>query len=221
MSSTINPDDHPAKTAWQSPDQAAQYRLSRDPAKFRRYHLEEKIITDWLLQLPANAHVLDAPCGAGRMVNTITGMGFQYTGADISQAMIDEAARETAGNPRVGRFYQADLEHLPFGDNAFDCVVLWRLIHHLGSSQVREAILKEAARVSRDRVLISFHHALSFTAFRKFIQRKFFGREQHGRPITHWRLRREAERSGLRMLETRSFGKYASINWFACLSKKD
>ena len=219
MNALANPHDHPAKQAWQSPEQAALYRRSRDPTRFKRHKLEEKIIGAWLDALPRNALVLDIPCGTGRLLRTITGRGFRYLGADFSLAMINEARRD-ADDSHVAGFLRADAEHLPLADRSVDCVVIWRLFHHLGNSRIREALLGEAARVSRDRVLISFHHTLSFTAFRKFIQRTLFGRKQHGRPITHWRLEREAGRGGLRLLETRSFGKYRSINWFACLSRK-
>jgi len=211
--------DHPAKQAWQSPEQAAIYRKSREPERFGRYHLEEAIIGSWLDRLPKNALVLDLPCGAGRLLPTICQRGLRYVGADFSLAMVGEARLGASARPVVG-FTQADAEHLPFRDQAVDCVVIWRLIHHLGNSQVREAMLREARRVSRDCVLLSFHHALSFTAVRKFVQRTVFGRKQHGRPITHWRLKQEAENSGLTLHETRSFGKYRSINWFACLKVK-
>ena len=52
------------------------------------------------------------------------------------------------------------------------------------------------------------------------VRRRFFGFHQGGRAITQWQLRREAESVGLEVVETRSFCKYASINWFACLSKR-
>ena len=213
------PPDHPAKHAWQSAEQASAYRRSRDPARFKRYYIEEKIVGDWLAALPAGALVLDIPCGTGRFVQTVLGRGFRYLGADFSGAMIEEARKEAAGPGALG-FFRGDAQCLPLADNSVDCVVIWRLFHHLAEPSMREAMLREAARVSRDRVLVSFHHLLSYTALRKFVQRTFLGRELAGRPITHWQLRREAARSGLVMLETRSFGRYRSINWFACLSKR-
>ncbi len=220
MSAAIDPHNHPAKQAWLSPREAASYRRSRDPAHFHRYHLEDKIIGAWLDALPTNALVLDVPCGAGRLVPTILERGFRYVGADFSPAMINEARQEAAG-PQVAGFLRADAEHLPLLDNSVDCVIIWRLFHHLAGSRVREAMLREAARVTRDRVLISFHHTLSFTSARKSLQRTLFGRKQRGRPVTHWRLRREANRSGLSLVETKGFRKYISINWFACFQKSN
>ncbi len=219
MTPPANPHDHPAKRAWQSPENAAQYRRSRAPERFKRYYLEEAIIGGWLEGLTEGAVVLDSPCGAGRLVPTLLGRGFRYIGADFSGAMIEQARLEAVG-PGVLGFFRADAEHLPVADSSVDCVIIWRLLHHLAQSRTREAMLREAARVTRDRVLVSFHHALSFTALRKFLQRKVLGQKQHGRPITHWRLRREAAGAGLSLVATRSFGKYRSINWFACLTKR-
>jgi ubiquinone/menaquinone biosynthesis C-methylase UbiE len=208
-----------AKQAWQTPESAAKYRLSRHLVNSSRYRREDAIITGWLRRLPPEAHILDLPCGTGRMINNITGLGFKYTGGDISSFMIEEARKEAAGKPNVVGFVEADLEKLPFADNSFDCIIIWRILHHQADPRVRERMFAEAARVTRRWVLISFHHLLSATAFRKFIQRTCFGRRQNGRPITHWRLRREAEHSGLRLVETKGLRKYVSINWYALLEK--
>jgi ubiquinone/menaquinone biosynthesis C-methylase UbiE len=216
---SLDPHAERAKQAWQSPAEAAKYKKSRHLINHSRYRREEAIINGWLQLLPAGAQVLDTPCGTGRMISLITEKGFSYTGADISPAMIVEAKKEAGTNPRVVRFLQADLENLQFEDNSFDCVMIWRLFHHLADPRVRERMLSEAARVSRRWVFISFHHLLSFTAFRKTVMRTCFGRVQNGRPITHWRLAREAEHSGLRLVETQGLRKYVSINWFARLEK--
>ena len=214
----MQPGQYKAKQTWQSPEKAAAYRVSRDPSRFMRYDREEKIVGGWLADLPAQALVLDAPCGTGRFIPLLTACGFRYVGADFSCAMIHEAKR-TAGEKLTLGFVNADAQFLPFQSNSVDCVIIWRLLHHVGEARTRQAMLREAARVTRDRVLISFHHPLSFTFLRKFIQRKFFGRPQHGQEITHWRLKREAQSCGLRLIETNGFRKYVSVNWFAYLTK--
>ena len=84
---------------------------------------------------------------------------------------------------------------------------------------ITHTILREAARVTRHKVLVSFHHPLSFTYLRKLCQRILSGRSRGAGVVSHWRLKREAQQCGLRMVDTRSFKKYASINWFACLEK--
>ena len=208
-----------ARGNWQSAEKAAVYRRARHPTQFSRFFREEAIVSPWLDDLGKEASVLDIPCGTGRWIPTLTGRGFRYTGADVSQAMTREARTATAP-PAVQGFVVADLAYLPFPDDSFDAVIIWRLLHHVPDSETRRALLREAARVSRCKVIVSFHHPLSFAYPWKVIRRQFFGFKQGGRGITHWQLKREAEWSGLEIIQTRSFWKYASINWFACLGKR-
>jgi ubiquinone/menaquinone biosynthesis C-methylase UbiE len=112
-------------------------------------------------------------------------------------------------------FINAEAEQIPLADNSVDCVIVWRLLHHIREPRIRQAMLREAARVTRHQVIVSFHHPLSFTAVRKACQRMLSRRHEGSGAISHWRLRREAEVCGLRLVETRSFRKYVSINWFA------
>jgi len=218
MTESARPKFHSAQRDWQSAKAAADYRVKRDPSRFHRYKREEAVLAGWLDGLPAGAVVLDVPCGTGRWIPTLTGRGFRYIGGDVSLAMIGEA-RTTAGPDKALGFINADVGRLPFGDQSVDCVIIWRLLHHVREAEYRCAMLREAARIARHRVLISFHHPLSFTHLRKSIQRKLTGRAQRGSVITQWQLKREAGGCGLRVIETKSFGKYMSINWFACLGK--
>ena len=223
MSDSDDPYDYSAKHNWQSAESAAAYRLSRSPERFKRFKLEEAILGSWLDELEQNSLVLDIPCGTGRCLPAIVRRGLKYIGADISPAMIAEAEREAQREPNanlIQGFVIADAEHLDFGDNSVDCVVMWRFLHHVRSARIRQNVLHEAARVARSKVLISFHHPISFTNLRKWAQRLFSGDTSGSAAITQWRLKREAESCELRLIETRGFRKYVSINWFACLSTR-
>ncbi|HEY8668999.1 MAG TPA: class I SAM-dependent methyltransferase [Tepidisphaeraceae bacterium] len=217
-------DSYQAKLSWQAPANAARYRRSRQPENFGpRFHREGKIISTWLADLPKGALVLDAPCGTGRLMPLITGLGLRYMGADISSAMMLEAKKDVTdlpagANSAIG-FARADVGALPFPDGSFDAVVLWRFLHHVPNSATRIGILQEAARVSRGRVILSFHHPLSVTYAFNVIKRTFFGRKQGGRGVTHWQLRREAAQCGLEVAEFGSYRRVGSINWFARLQK--
>ena len=204
-----------SRQTWQTQASAVAYRAKRDPSAYRRHHLEERIARAWLAPLGAGARILDIPCGTGRFVPLADELNVRYVGADISLAMIQEARRALVD--QRSRYAVADVTNLPFPDASFDCVVIWRLLHHVGDAPTRQSILREAARVSRDRVLVSFHHTLSFTAMRKAVQRVLRGRSLHGKTITHWTLAREARTAGLVLQETRGFRKFVSINWFARL----
>ena len=218
MSTSTPPGQYKAKQSWQSPEKAAAYRVSRDPSKFTRYDREEKIIKSWLADLPAQALVLDVPCGTGRFIPLLTSKGFRYTGADFSRAMIQEAKQMAGERPTVG-FTNADVEFLPFRSQAVDCVIIWRFLHHIGNPATRQAILREAARIARRKVLVSFHHPISFTHWRKLVQQAVLGGEPRGHAVSHWQLQKEGEVVGLRLVETRGFRKYVSVNWFACFEK--
>src|SRR5262249_15828164 len=150
-----------AKDVWLTEASAAKYAQSRQPDRYARHAREEAIVRRWLATLPARASVLDCPCGAGRFVPTVPSLPLSYFGADRSGAMIAEARKLAAPDARL-RFARGNAEELPFADGSVDCVILWRLIHHVRDARLRQRMLAEAARVSRRMVLVSFHHPLSF-----------------------------------------------------------
>jgi ubiquinone/menaquinone biosynthesis C-methylase UbiE len=208
---------YPAQRDWQTNAAAQRYGQRRSPAFDRRFHREDAIIGRWLDELPESALVLDAPCGTGRLVEPVTRRGLRYLGVDISSAMIAEATARVDSALVLG-FYRADAARLPFKDDSVDCVIVWRLLHHIPDVAVRRAILSEAARVTRRTVLLSFHHPCSLAALRKKLQRQVL-RKGNGVEFTARVLTQDAESAGLRLAETQGFHKFVSINWFARLDK--
>jgi SAM-dependent methyltransferase len=73
-----------------------------------------------LLQLPADARVLDAPCGWGRHTQLFAEAGYAIVGADLSHALLGRA--QTLG-PGPKSLAAADLRMLPFPDASFDAVI--------------------------------------------------------------------------------------------------
>ncbi|HYN51097.1 MAG TPA: class I SAM-dependent methyltransferase [Thermoleophilaceae bacterium] len=76
-----------------------------------------------LLELPAGARVLDAPCGAGRIAVRLAERGLDVVGIDISQEEIEEARRVAADRGAPAWFEQGDIRALP--EHGFDVVVCW------------------------------------------------------------------------------------------------
>lgn len=100
-------------------------------------------ITAFARQLPKNATVLDAGCGAGRDAHILSKQGITVTGVDLSKGLL-AVAREKF--PTV-TFVEGDLLDLPFEDMSFDGV--WSntsLLHLETVSDVKQA-LSEMYRV--------------------------------------------------------------------------
>jgi ubiquinone/menaquinone biosynthesis C-methylase UbiE len=76
------------------------------------------------LQLPAGSHVLDAPCGTGRISRRLDAAGLEVTGVDLSAEYIALAQKEPAPPGSRISYVQGDLRQLPV-DGPFDAVVCW------------------------------------------------------------------------------------------------
>lgn len=109
-------------------------------------------------------HVLDAPCGAGRLEELLRAHGASWCGLDRSLAMLREA--RLAGATRLLR---GSLDALPFEDAAFDTVVCFRFLHHLEARDQTE-VLREVARVASSIVIVSAFTPYSLHGVRRRIR---------------------------------------------------
>jgi ubiquinone/menaquinone biosynthesis C-methylase UbiE len=107
----------------------------------------KRVILDGL-RLSRGQRVLDVGCGLGDDVFAIAervGPTGSVVGADVSEAMIEEAWRRAPAGAPVS-FQVADARALPFPDGAFDGVRSERLLMHVPETQ---RALAEMARVTR------------------------------------------------------------------------
>ncbi len=83
--------------------------------------IEKKIIEEHikLLKLLPKDNLLELGCGTGHWTNFFTGMGFQVTAVDESEAMLNIAV---AKNIKNASFMLADASELPFPDKSFDII---------------------------------------------------------------------------------------------------
>ena len=112
--------------------------------------------------------VLDVPFGTGRFHAIYKERGLQVVGADLSLAMLQQARRKTGG----GAFLSADLENLPFADQAFDVVVCIRLFHLIRDPKIRLRFLQEVRRVSRVGAVLGWHHRSSFRVWGRHLRHR-------------------------------------------------
>ena len=81
--------------------------------------------------------VLDVGCGMGRFADVASRYGAEVVGVDLSYAI--ESAQENIGLRSNVHLVQADLFHLPFRKNSFDCIFSIGVLHH--TPDCRKAVL--------------------------------------------------------------------------------
>ncbi|MFT3847390.1 MAG: class I SAM-dependent methyltransferase [Propionivibrio sp.] len=114
-------------------------------------------------------HVLDLPCGAGRFWPVLLeNAGRTLVAADNSAAMLDVAARAHPEAVRRGvRLLRTSAFAIDLPDQSTDCIFSMRLMHHIGRSADRMAMLREFQRVTRDTVILSLWVDGNFKAWRR------------------------------------------------------
>lgn len=103
-----------------------------------------RMIGAFVSLLPPSPQVLDAGCGAGRMLPFLHGLGCQAEGIDLSSDMV----RRAQGDHPTFRTQMASLLDLPFADGHFDGALYWYSTIHTPDDGL-PAVLDEARRVVR------------------------------------------------------------------------
>lgn len=89
-----------------------------ETAKGRMYdRLEKKAISRYLPPSAKGKKLLEVGCGTGHWSQFFSGYGFEVTGVDVSERMIDIAKSKNISN---ASFQIADGHSLPFPDETFD-----------------------------------------------------------------------------------------------------
>jgi SAM-dependent methyltransferase len=95
-----------------------------------------------LEQVRPGDRVLDVGCGPGTLTAAAAERGAHVTGVDLAAGMVAEARRR---HPAL-TFIEADAEHLPFADDAFDVALGAFLVNHTPDAPAAVAELKRVAR---------------------------------------------------------------------------
>ena len=77
-----------------------------------------------LLQLPSGSHILDVPCGHGRLSRRLAAAGMVVTGVDLTPAYVEDARADPHLRPGSVTYLEGDIRALPV-DGPFDAVVCW------------------------------------------------------------------------------------------------
>lgn len=122
---------------------AREYARQLPDASFEA-PLDLAMIDEFVRRLPAEADVLDAGCGTGRMLRHLTALApsLRVSGVDLSPGMVAEAR---AASPDL-EIIVGDIAALPHASATFDGVLAWySLIHRAELAPM----LRELLRVLR------------------------------------------------------------------------
>lgn len=142
-------------------------------ARFRMRHLPPRL----LARMGAEGAVLDVGAGDGRLARHLMNArpGLRITGVDIGP-------RDGAHIPVMAY----DGARLPFADESFDLVLLIDVLHHADDPA---ALLREAMRVSRGRVLIKDHYWITRLDHWLLRASDYLGNRVYGVPLPYAFLR--------------------------------
>jgi ubiquinone/menaquinone biosynthesis C-methylase UbiE len=112
---------------------------------------QTQITLDCLVGLPPGASILDVGGGHAQVTPPLVAAGYRVTVVGSDPSCGERLARLTAD--QRCRFEVADLLALPYGAEAFDAVICYRLIAH---SIDWRRLIGELCRVARHRVVIDY-----------------------------------------------------------------
>jgi SAM-dependent methyltransferase len=170
---------------------------------------ERRIVEQTLMGLRINGPILDAPCGTGRFLPTFAVFSREIVGVDVSAEMLRLARQAAAEAGWPVRCLQADVRRLPFDAGHFELVFAMRLMHRIRGREERLTVLRELARVSRQRVLFSFYNRRSWRSWRDILRGRYPGE-------TVETIRGEAAEAGLRVAAVYPVGRWARQTLVLC-----
>ncbi len=105
--------------------------------------LEKKLIANFLPTETEGKRLLEIGCGTGHWSRFFNQCGFEVTGLDISERMVNTALQK--GIPNVP-FYVGDGHLLPFQDSTFDLTAAITTLEFVRDAEV---VLQEMIRCTR------------------------------------------------------------------------
>ncbi len=143
----------------------ASTALAYNDRPARQQFAEMALLDKAFALVPKSRRVLDLPCGGGRASIHLARQGYQMSGADHSDAMLQIARQSLADNDLDCPLEKQDIEQLSYADRQFDSIVCFRLFHHFPTPSIRQKAVSELCRVAGSQVLISYSSPYSASSF--------------------------------------------------------
>jgi len=212
------------KRFYQSSEVASDYDFHRfgSPERQRRNARKWRTIRRALARAGgtrAIRTILDLPCGTGRFTGHLGRDGYDVVGSDIAIEMMQVAAKQLAGTPRLHGYVRADAERLPLADNAIDCVMSIRFLLHIDPA-TRISIIREMARVSTRWLILDYRHKHSYR-YMTLRLRQMLGMPSARKlpQVSHGELTRELDAAGVRVTKIFPVARFFSDKWVVLCEK--
>jgi SAM-dependent methyltransferase len=127
-----------------------------------------------VLGLPADARVLDVPCGQGRHAHLLAEAGFRVDGVDLSEELL-QRARERGTGPTL-KYHRADMRDLPDAwIERFDALVnLFTSFGFFTDPADDRRVLSEVARVLKPGGMLIWHGGSRDGVMARFLERDWW-----------------------------------------------
>jgi ubiquinone/menaquinone biosynthesis C-methylase UbiE len=155
---------------------------------------EHRVVERALADCGRGGRVLNVPSGAGRFGELLKARDFSVVGCDLSLPMLKETGARWPWPLVEGSAFA-----LPFKDRAFDGLFIMRLMHHINDPNERAALYREAARLSRNWVLITYADYHTPKNLIREARARWIGDRKPKITLTRERLQQEAGSCGLRL----------------------
>ncbi|MEW6324844.1 MAG: class I SAM-dependent methyltransferase [Nitrospirota bacterium] len=156
---------------------------------------EHRVVARALAVCGSGGRILNLPAGAGRFGELLEARRYTVIGADISRSMLQQAREQWKWPLAAGSAFA-----LPFKTGAFGGVFMMRLLHHVSNAEERLSLYREAARVSRDWVLLTYADYHTPKNLIREARAKWIKDRSPKITLTRAQLRTEARACGLRLM---------------------
>lgn len=128
---------------------AAGYDAKREQSP--KWICEQRIIEQWIDEMPEGSVILDAPCGTGRFFPAYERNKHLVLGLDISPDMIAQAKAKIT-QPSQFKFGIGDVRQVPLEDKSVDFSINVRITRWL-SPEDNVKMMREMQRVARKGII--------------------------------------------------------------------
>ena len=210
------------RTRYRSLPRAERYHANRygDLEGRVNLYMMRKALLRAFRSAPADARILDIPCGTAQYSWFYASLGYRVTASDVSPQMIEVASkpRETVAKGFQPKFEVADIFNLHFAPHSFDIAVTIRLFHLLNRAE-RIVALGQMARVS-ELVVADYSHKLSLKHLSRVVRYRLGLRKEPRLRFSKADLIKEVGEAGLELRDLIWVAPGLSEIWLAVLKKK-